>query len=169
MAEVKNVKISLKVKGSSLDNAVYRLSQLKISYKHFTNYITFNKVFTFIYFKSKDGVLNHINVTKLKVKSDISSAVNILKHLFQLTVVKIKVDNIIATYDTTKSIDLIKLIENRAFKLTKYNPEQFPGLFVKYPQGTVIVFHSGKLVLVGFKVLKSLKSVLKEVCVTIMK
>lgn len=169
MAEVKNIKISLKLNGCSLDNAVIRLVKLNIPYKRFANYITFNKQFTFIYFKSKNGISNHVNVTKLKILDDIDTSMGILKNLFKARVISTKVDNIIATYNTALPISLMKLIDSKVFNSTKYNPEQFPGLFVKYPEGTVLIFHSGKLVLVGFKTLQSLDLVLKEVCATIMK
>jgi TATA-box binding protein (TBP) (component of TFIID and TFIIIB) len=39
----------------------------------------------------------------------------------------------------------------------KYNNEKFPGLFVKFKEGTAILFHSGKVVLVGCKNEENLK------------
>lgn len=169
MAEVKNIKISLKVKGCPLDIAIQSLKILGIPYKFFDNYISFTKEHTFIYFKAKIGGTNHVNVTKLKTRADIKASVIILKELFHIKVLGIKIDNIIATYNLNQPVNLTNIIEDKVFHLTKYNPEQFPGLFVKFPEGTVLIFHSGKLVLVGFKSLKTLILILKQVCATIMK
>jgi len=169
MAEVKNIKISLKLIGCSLDNAISRLNRLNIPHKRFANYITFTEQFTYIYFKSKDGVLNHVNVTKLRSTDDIGTSMNILKELFDVYEISSRIDNIIATYNTGHPINLMKLIASKALSPTKYNPEQFPGLFAKYPEGTVLIFHSGKLVLVGFNTLQSIETVLTKVCATIVK
>ena len=80
---------------------------------------------------------------------------------------QIKVDNIIATLNIQKPIDLVSVCEKKLFESIKYNNEKFPGLFVKFKEGTAILFHSGKIVLVGCKTKKDLKCLTLNICAVI--
>ncbi len=61
--------------------------------------------------------------------------------------------------------ELVNLIDKYQFNGSidiSYNNEVFPGLFIKVKQenkkiGTIIIFHSGKVVFVGIKSIKKLK------------
>ena len=67
------------------------------------------------------------------------------------TLLNFKVDNIIATDDFHQHLNLKEIAQRKIFEKVKYNSEQFPGLFIKFNTGTVILFHSGKIVIVGCK------------------
>ena len=69
-------------------------------------------------------------------------------------------DNICATRNVMKNIDFTKLFkklnntkENKF--AVRYNNQKFPGMFIKfiknYWTGTIIIFKSGKIILVGLK------------------
>jgi transcription initiation factor TFIID TATA-box-binding protein len=60
------------------------------------------------------------------------------------------VQNVVASISLNQEISLKKL---KKLPNAKYNPEQFPGLVLKYPdmQITFLVFSSGKLVCTGGK------------------
>jgi len=64
-------------------------------------------------------------------------------------VIRFQVDNIMATFSFPHSLSLQNLAINQFHNVAKYNCETFPGLFIKYKEGTVILFHSGKVVIVG--------------------
>ncbi len=55
-----------------------------------------------------------------------------------------------------RNLNLSDISKTCNFKNLKYNNEKFPGLFVKFETGTVILFHSGKLVIVGCKTEKDI-------------
>lgn len=168
MVQIRNVKVSVSIKYSPLSNAINSLKQLGITFKQFPNFISFNNKFTFIYFKEKsigDKKVNHINVTKLKSLCDVIEVKQIILDLFNCEIIKSKIDNIIATADINHKLDLRTLISENKFVNIKYNFEQFPGLFVKFPSGTAIVFHSGKVVLVGFKDIRDLTCTLNQITV----
>jgi len=72
---------------------------------------------------------------------------------------KAKIQNIVATIDLEKPIDVEKLVDDlkdeKHFQ-TIYEPEQFPGAMVKLPiaqdsEATLLVFASGKIVSTGVK------------------
>ena len=167
MAEVRNVKISLKIKGCSLDIARKSLTIKNIQYKTAPNFISFSlNNYTYIYFKEpmNNKFVNHINVTKIPSVDKINDAINNLKSICPVQIVSQSVDNIIATGNLASPINIKEVINQKCFVHTKYNPEQFPGIFVKFNSGTIILFHSGKIVLVGFKRLDLLNTVLDQVC-----
>src|SRR5207253_379938 len=61
------------------------------------------------------------------------------------------VQNIVASLDLGVSLDLAEVSETLAFSDISYEPEQFPGLILRPKRGKVVVliFASGKLVIVG--------------------
>ncbi len=61
----------------------------------------------------------------------------------------IKVENIVASADIKKKINLEKAIQTLGNAI--YEPEQFPGLIFKldYPSSVLLLFSSGKLVCTG--------------------
>lgn len=156
MLSIRNVKISVKVKCLCLNNANKLLQLQGISVKTFLNYITFTNKFSYVLFKSSSNGTNHVNVTKIKDTSNIHEALAILQDCLNTGVISHKIDNIIATHNGPQMIDLQCLIRGSVFHRTKYNPERFPGLFVKCEGGTAIIFHSGKVVIVGCKSIEQL-------------
>ncbi len=78
------------------------------------------------------------------------------------------IDNITGSFDLKKELilkDLIEITQNYQFEgniYISYNNEKFPGMFLKVKIGnkrigTIIIFHSGKVVFVGCKRLRNLR------------
>lgn len=156
MVSVKNIKISVKVKTICLKNTIKKLNSQNIGVNVYLNYITFKNKYSYVIFKTSKCGTNHVNVTKIEDFSHINESLTVLQRCCGVTVLSHKVDNIIATYSGLNTINLPDLVIKNVFNCTKYNPERFPGLFVKCEDGTVIIFHSGKLVIVGCKTLNEI-------------
>jgi len=170
LSKVTNIKVSIHCCKISLDSVIEICKENKIKNKIFNNYIIFESEFIFTLFKSRDcNSFNHINITKLKQKIDIEKSFEILK-FFSIQIIKdtLKIDNITGSLDLKKELILKELIESTQkypFEgeiFISYNNEKFPGLFLKIKKekikiGTIIIFHSGKIVFVGCKSLSNLK------------
>ena len=160
---IRNIKVSVKVRALVLDNALSRLINKGIKTKVFSNFITFKtKHYTFVLFKSGQKKQTHVNITQIPKFSSIAKAITSLRRLLHCKVLSHTVDNIIATSDLKRTVSLKRLIQEKKFQRTKYNNEIFPGLFIKFWNGTVIVFHTGKIVIVGCKSKKSIKWILQK-------
>lgn len=165
---IRNIKVSVKVKALVLDNALKRLINKGIQAKVFSNFITFKtKHYTFVIFKSGQKNQNHVNITQIPNFSSITKAIASLIKLLHCQVLSHTVDNIIATSDLKRRVSLKGVIQKKNFKKTKYNNEIFPGLFIKFWNGTVIIFHTGKIVIVGCKSKKSIKWILQKLLANI--
>jgi hypothetical protein len=106
---------------------------------------------TYIIFKTNKAknYQTHVNITKIPCLSEVKEAVQFLKKFINFSVIKLNIDNIIATFKFCRTLDLVKICEKKLFECMKYNNEEFPGLFVKKDIGTAILFHRGTIVLVG--------------------
>jgi len=161
---VRNIKVSVKVKALILNNALTHLQDNNIVLKNFGNFISFKaNNYTFILFKKGQNTDTHINITQIPTFSDINYALNCIVTLIKCEIISYTIDNIIATSDLGKFISLPKIVEERKFKQLKYNSEIFPGLFIKFKKGTIIIFHSGKTVIVGCKNIESIRWILRMI------
>jgi transcription initiation factor TFIID TATA-box-binding protein len=86
-----------------------------------------------------------------------------------LTRVKAKIQNIVATADVKTSIDIERLVndirEEKQFHVM-YEPEQFPAVIIKFTvvqgsKATILLFGSGKLVCVGLTRYRYIEQALK--------
>jgi len=70
---------------------------------------------------------------------------NIFRHL-PIKILSVKVDNITAVTDVERELHLLKIAKKieTDYNLA-YNNEKFPGIFVKLPEGTIIIFTQEKL------------------------
>lgn len=103
---------------------------------------------------------NHLNVTRIKSVEEIEDVKKIVSKILKRKVIYIKIDNIMATSAMNHPISLQNLAQNQLRTIAKFNIETFPGLFLKYKEGTIILFHSGKIVIVGCRSEKDIKSLL---------
>lgn len=163
MFRVRNIKISVKIKHQPLDNVITKLKRRNITVKSFSNFISFQHKFTYVFFKSGRKLTNHINITQIAQVSKIKKALSNLRVLLKCNIVSVKIDNIIATTDICQQINLRKLLKDQNFKIKKYNNEIFPGLFAKFKKGTAIIFHSGKVVIVGCKKLHHIPWIIQQI------
>jgi TATA-box binding protein (TBP) (component of TFIID and TFIIIB) len=80
------------------------------------------------------------------------------------SVISKSVDNIIASTSVDKKLDLCLICSSGVFKSIKYNNEKFPGLFIKFENlGTAILFHSGKIVIVGSKTRNNIECLIQKI------
>jgi TATA-box binding protein (TBP) (component of TFIID and TFIIIB) len=149
MFEIKNIKISLKVKKVSLNSVLSVLDHERVKYVFKNNYIIIKRKYVFVVFKPKDQRIHHINITGIKEISGINKSICLLK-LVNIVPIFYKIDNITASYNHNCTINLIDIL-NKTKNLypVKFNKEKFPGLFIKVKLGTFIIFHTGKINLVG--------------------
>jgi len=158
---VRNVKLSVKITKCSLDNAMKKLKKKKIHFRNFGNFISFNKEFSFVLFRPSLNGMTHVNVTKVSnLGAQVDRCLAKLSKLLRRRVLSFKIDNIIATSDLKKKISLHRIKRKKGVDLL-YNSERFPGLFLKFGEGTSILYHSGKLVIVGCKTVKRIKKIKK--------
>jgi TATA-box binding protein (TBP) (component of TFIID and TFIIIB) len=163
MFQIVNIKISAKIKSFPLSDVTKILKDNNIPFKEFTNFVSFIKDFNFIVFKTGSGGLNHANITNLKKERDKESVNNILSNFLRLQVENLITDNIVVKSTLNQKINLIQIIEKAKFQEVKYNPERFPGLFIRFNPGTCIVFHSGKIIIVGCKNIQRIENIVSEI------
>lgn len=166
---ISNIKLSFKISLSPLDIVEETLQKSLITYKKYHNYIVF-KVSKFHCVLFKENIKNdsnHLNVTKINFFSEISVIRSQIESLFSCSIKSEHIDNIMATSQYKQVLDLNFLARNSLCNIAKYNPETFPGLFIKFKEGTMILFHSGKIVIVGCKQEIDIQCLLQKLIVLI--
>ena len=148
---ISNVKVSLKTSPISLNSVFSECT------KNCKNFIVLKKKYTYVIFKTNKESVNHVNIKKIPSLDKVFDLIEYLRNFFDFKVIKLSIDNIIASLKLSHCIDLVSICEKKLFQSMKYNNEKFPGLFVKFKEGTAILFHSGKVVLVGCKNEENLK------------
>lgn len=176
-----NIKVSLKSHARSLNTVLANSSKQACSVKTYNNFIVIrfstNKL-VFTIFKNTTDDKHHINVTNLKKFQDLSLVLSCLRQL-ELRIIpgSIKIDNITGLIFTNIELNLssfltvISSLKGEFDHLslnTSYNNERFPGMFIKFKNsssgeriGTAIIFHSGKIVLVGCRKISHLECLSK--------
>ncbi len=78
---------------------------------------------------------------------------------------EIKVQNIVATSDLKKEINLTSIAITLGLENVEYEPEQFPGLVyrVREPKAVALLFTTGKIVCTGTKNKEDIKIVLGKI------
>lgn len=162
---ITNVKISVKIQAKPLDIVQKVLEAKNILCKTHNNFLVAKSEYTFIIFKSKfgDGANNHINITKIPNLSFIPHVILLTETLLECRTFQHRIDNISATSNSPQRLNLVKLVEKKKFKNIKYNNQTFPGLFLSFNTGTAILFHSGKINIVGCKSEANLKCILSKI------
>lgn len=110
---------------------------------------------SFLIFSS--GIMNCTGARSMpEAKKAIHQMVKKLKRLgVKIKKLKIEVQNIVATYDFNRRVDLDKLL---TLEGTEYEPGQFPGLVYRSKTGVAfLVFATGKIVCVGARSMKQVK------------
>lgn len=162
---ITNIKVSLKSDCLCLNSVQQKLIEKNISFTSYTNFIVIRHNFTYILFKTGKNNNNHINITKIKKLENIDNAVENLKEiLFECKFNEIfrKVDNITASVSVNKTINLQSLTAKFQNEKISYNPEKFPGLFIKFSVGTIILFHTGKCILIGSKKISDIECLVQK-------
>ena len=161
---VSNVKISCKVRIFNVNDISFNRD---IPIKQYNNFNVIKTKYTYIIFtKSKKNRKFHVNITKIPSLDHISKAIDELKNIINETfsVENLKIENITCLHILNENINLLETFKNfkkRQFVDSKdlegkniiiqvrYNPEKFPGIFLKLKNCSVLLFSSGKLVVIG--------------------
>jgi len=156
MFEIKNVKISLKLEELSLNTVLVNLKTSKIDFSEKSNYIVIRLKYIYIIFKPRNQQINHINVTKIPQIQKINHAITFFKKTIfpnlNINIKNIIVDNITSIYKVHHFLNLSEIIEKyRNIYNIKYNNEKFPGMFIKFDSGTLIIFYTGTVIAIGCK------------------
>lgn len=159
--KITNIKVSLKIDSICLSSVYEAFVSQKIVCKKYANFLVVNSKYTYIIFKTGPSLNNHINITKIKEISDVDHAINHLKTFFVFNEQKRTIDNITASCDKLKELQLDQIIKR--FSNVSYNTEKFPGAFVKFDYGTVILFHTGKCILIGAKSRNDLECLITQI------
>ena len=158
---IHNVKISIKLKQG-------RFNFLN-SYKQ-RNFVVIRDTYTYVIFKpNKEGV-HHINITKVPSLEQVDSSVRQLKSMIiEGELGQPCVDNLTATLNLQQTLKLSHLYTSmrRDFNLW-FNAFVFPALFWRQACGTLYIFASGKVNLVGFKTPDQLKDACQQ-CLAFMR
>lgn len=167
--KITNIKVSVKCQNLSLDTVQQYLSDKEISFKKFNNYIVFKKKYTYIVFKKnlkQTDEICHVNITNIKCLDVVQEAADKLKEFCSgANILFFKIDNITVSKDFLKEINLKEILSRLPIGVNAtYNSETFPGVFLKFPnkQGTAILFHTGKCVLLGCKLVSDIESILSS-------
>lgn len=167
MYNVTNVKLSLKIRFICLDTVKNILTKQNISVKSYPNFLVFRNIYTFILFKSKDKIRNHINVTNIKKLENIEEAISAITELLDIEkddIFSTVIDNITASFSVKKDFNFLDILEKfKTLANITYNNEKFPGIFLKFQSGTVIIFHTGKCILIGCKSLPDIECLVKQI------
>jgi hypothetical protein len=159
--KIANVKVSIKTSAIVLDNVITVCSEKQLYCKNYNNFLVVKDIYTYIIFKKNKNNENHINITKIPNIDSVSNAITRIQDLTKSLILSQTIDNIIASTSLPNPLNL-KLIST-LFTNVKYNNEKFPGLFIKFTTGTVIIFHSGKIVIVGCKTEKDLQCLILKI------
>lgn len=163
--QITNIKVSLKINPLCLSSVQKELESQNIPFTIYTNFIVVRKIFTYIIFKTGKQKNNHINITKINSELAIKTAIEILQTILtNIVIQKQTVDNITASVNLHKSILLTHIpnIYRRIDCTISYNPEKFPGLFIKVKNGTIIIFHTGKCIIIGAKTINDIECLLQK-------
>ena len=80
---------------------------------------------------------------------------------------KIKVQNIVATHDLKRELNLNSIAVGLGLERVEYEPEQFPGLVyrIEVPKAVMLLFQSGKIVCTGTKNLDEVNAAIDKLTV----
>ena len=149
--KVSNIKIAFTCNSEEL-----RARQsVKCKVKHYSNFSVLKLTFTYIIFWSS----GYINVTKLKTKKDISSARIEIEELFKIKLhEKFDIHNIFSSGQINLHIHSLYWI----YKNIEVNSKKvlylsfYPDLRIMCRKGTIIIFQSGKVTILGCKSFENL-------------
>jgi TATA-box binding protein (TBP) (component of TFIID and TFIIIB) len=177
--KINNVKVHISINKDCINilkKALFKYEQetvtknKKSKVKKFPNYISIKENFTYIIFP-KGGYINITGIPSLEeiknVKTELCKDFSLQLHMLTEEVI---IDNISASGDFNYKINIPKLqhiLKNTDFK-TKFDRDFFPGIFCyTYTIGTIIIYNSGKYVIVGAKCLQDVKTIHKKMFVHI--
>lgn len=95
----------------------------------------------------------HLNITGIKTIGGLDTAIDWLTNTYcnktDFCLISHRIDNITAAFDAKCFLNLDVLAAN--INHSSYNPERFHALYIKNIKGTIVVFQTGKINIVGSK------------------
>ena len=160
MKFIKNVKISVKYFSEEpIKHLITIASDRNVYMKQIRNILIIKDIYSLTVFKQEKNKY-HFNVTGIKNLGHIKQTLVWLENTYcnkkHFQYISFKTDNITSTFDTEKHIALDNLA--KFVNGSSYNPERFHALYFKNCEGTVVVFRTGKVNIVGCKSLKNILS-----------
>ena len=130
------------------------------------------KTYVYIIFKSRRNSKSyHVNITKIPRTEEIRPSIEELNSVItnDFIVTSYRVENLTYSLDVGYALplmDVFELIKRKnadIVKKVRFNPERFPGMFVTLESGTVLVFSSGKMVIIGANTSEKMRSSLNSI------
>jgi hypothetical protein len=164
MSAISNIKVSFNIENNFLWkdalNNICKLNSFPAPVKK-SNIIVIKCKYTFCIFEKKNNFI-HFNVTGIKNFQSVDEFKTYFKNIFfPCEILNFKIDNITATFNLNNEINLFKLYE--ISNKVNYNPERFPGLFLKDFEKTCIIFKNGKVIILGCKSEKEINLIWRKV------
>lgn len=162
---VSNVKLSCSI--DLLDGSAITLNK-DVDKKRFSNFTVVRKKYVYIIFKRRkisEGY--HVNITKVPSTAQIQASIDELSNIItnKFVVKSYKIENLTCSFDVGFNIPLMDVfdrVEKKSYvKKARFNPERFPGMFVTFESSTVLLFSSGKMVIIGANTFDSVDHSLK--------
>lgn len=169
---IRNLKIGLR-----LDIGKYKESLHNLDITHYSNFSVLRDIYVYIIFWSG----NYVNITKIP---SIRFLQHSIKHFMSILKIKssrlkrlfkkkrllknISIHNICASgrFKTSRNLKTLRnfLTTEKLNARVKLNQTFFPALFVKFSQGTCIIFQNGKYTVVGCNNHKSVFEIADSIC-----
>ena len=152
---VSNVKLSCSINLLEGNQIVLNKELKQASHSNFT---VVKKTYVYTIFKSRRNSQSyHVNITKIPRTEQIQPSIEELNSVItnDFVVTSYKVENLTYSLDVGYAIplmDIFELIKRDSVDIVKkirFNPERFPGMFVTLESSTILVFSSGKMVIIG--------------------
>jgi hypothetical protein len=164
MKEISNIKISCVFKlplnwRVLLQNIA---EKRKIVIRKNANFLILRDKYVLCIFEKNNKTI-HFNVTKIKSVRDIFDFLFFFAceyFTFDTCLISLKIDNITASFNIRSSLNLKKI--QTFFTKSKFNPDRFAGLFIKFEKGTAIIFRNGKVNIVGCKSVPAVQEIWKK-------
>lgn len=161
-SEVNNIKASCKVKNSDVGAKLkeFSINSSLVTLKK-SNFFVLRDKFVYIIFYT-----GHINITGIKAFHEINQSKGEIKAHLNLDIGEPRIDNITLSGSVKGKVNLFSfssiLQQNRLD--FGFNPHKFPGLNFRPTScpGTVVLFSSGKFILVGIKCQANITRVIDE-------
>ncbi|HIF02107.1 MAG TPA: hypothetical protein EYQ84_01815 [Nitrospinaceae bacterium] len=153
MSYIKNVKISTIFQSALPINHFEEIAiTRKIQLRYARNILSIKDQFPFTIFRKKNNIY-HINITGISSIHQIANAVNWIESNYcpstKFTLLFQSIDNITSTFNIGHKLCLNQIAEN--IKSAKFNPERFPGLYLKTNSALAVIFNSGFINILGCK------------------
>ena len=155
LVTVSNIKFSCTI--ILTDEAPLSLNK-DVERKVFSNFTVVRKKYVYTIFKTRNNDKTyHVNITKVPSREDIEISLSKLTDIIsnRFYVKTWKINNLTCSFRADFEIPLLDVFEKlqkKSFvKKMRFNPERFPGMFVSLEANTILIFSTGRMIIIGAK------------------